>query len=315
MLVGVYNVFIWGQYEIVKRKVVNLEADINYDKELLYNMDGGEPVFLINPEYRTTLFFMDDFRRHNPAGMYEEWFKNLHHVHKINIVSPIYGLQSAPFEFRNRKWNYIEDMRSILQIYDAYAAMLPKDHKIVTVSQSSGSIANMIIAAKGKKRPSSLIFLSPLNNGGKSEKTESKTQALINNVSRLKEIILFSKASPAENRESVWDIVNKEKSINMSKNNYTISENNSKFKVAMEEAAKWMEESLMPSIKHERITVIWGENDVLFESSDYKEFANIIKKHGNLVKTVPLKKSGGMVLFDNEEERVKKEILNILTQK
>lgn len=72
-LIGLYQVFMYWQYGSVEKKVEAIEAQRDYDPDFKYFLDGGEPLFLVKPENKTTLFFMEGFRTQAPAGMYREW--------------------------------------------------------------------------------------------------------------------------------------------------------------------------------------------------------------------------------------------------
>lgn len=155
------------QCQIIKtaNKIKAIESSRTYDKDMGWNLPHGKPIFMVNPSYTITLFFFEGFRGQIGSGQYREWFEELFTKYHINIIAPIIGIQGYQFELRNRQWHYIEDMRTALQIYEAYTALLPPNHKIYIASMSFGALANATIAAKANRKPNGIIFISPLNKG------------------------------------------------------------------------------------------------------------------------------------------------------
>lgn len=311
-LIGLYQGFIFLQYEFFKDKITEIESKRNYDKDLWYYEDGGEPLILVNSSYEKTIFFMEGFRTQSPAGMYEDWFKEIHKNNKVNIIVPVYGLQSSPFNFRNRDWSFREDLRTVTQIYNAYVSTLPKNHKIVTVSQSFGTLPHAGILSKAKRKPDYSIFLSPLNTGMEFKAAGPVIYWFSKQTWWLRKVLLFSMTAPAPNRASVWDIVNKEKNLKMAKRDDTNPEDSSELGYQSEVAAKWMEQNLIPQIQNKNILVVWGDSDLYFSQNGYNEFAEKLKSYNNNVETLTLKNSGHMVLLDNGEKQLKEKIIDIV---
>ncbi len=311
-LMTIYRGFISWQYNSSRNYAEKIEADWKFDPDLKYNLDGGEPLFLVKPENRITMIFMEGFRTQNPAGMYMNWFTELHTKYNINIIVPVYGLQSSPFQLRYREWYPSEDLRSVLQTYEAYTSMLPKNHRIVTVSQSFGTYPHAGILARASRKPDAAIFLSPLNTSIEYRAAGDFVFWLSKQMNWLQYIITFTKPAPSPNRASVWDIVNPEKNRKMA-NRFPINpEDKSHLGVQVQETAELMEKTLLPQIKKTRILVVNGDSDLYFAQKGFSNTAALLKKNGNTVDHIILKNSGHMVLVDNGEDQLKSKILQIL---
>lgn len=48
-----------------------------------------------------------------PAGTYKDWFEDIHQTYRVNIIVPVYGLQSSAFAMRNREWFFQKDIRTV----------------------------------------------------------------------------------------------------------------------------------------------------------------------------------------------------------
>lgn len=311
-LIGLYQAFMFLQFKMVQGKVEEIESKRNYDKDFWYYEDGGQPLILTNEKFNKTIFFMEGFRTQSPAGMYEDWFKKIHKEYRVNIIVPVYGLQSSPFHYRNRDWSFREDLRTVTQIYDSYTSILPKKHKVYTISQSFGTLPHSAILAKSKRKPDYSIYLSPLNTGMEFKAAGPVIYWLSKQTWWLRRIALFSFAAPAPGRASVWDIVNKEKNLKMAARGDVNPEDSSELGYQSEVAAKWMEDNLIPLIQNRKILVVWGDSDLYFSQKGYNDFSDKIKSYGNNVDTLTLEKSGHMVLLDNGEDILKSKIIEII---
>ncbi|MCB1158663.1 MAG: hypothetical protein KDK45_14260, partial [Leptospiraceae bacterium] len=163
-LYAIYHASLAYQYYSMKEKAENFEKNRSYSSIFQYNQKGGEPLFLVNPENKRTIFFMEGFRAQAPAGFYRDWFEELYQT-GTNIIVPVYGLQSSPFELRNRDWRFQEDLRLANQVYEAYASAKSEEHEILLVAHSFGTLPALSIAVTAKRRPDGIILLSPLNTG------------------------------------------------------------------------------------------------------------------------------------------------------
>jgi len=312
--IGLHRSVLWVEHATAKSMIEAREND-RFDKDLLYHREGGYPLFLVNPEHTKTMFFIEGFRAQMPAGMYKDWFEYIHQTYRVNIIVPVYGLQSSPFAMRNREWFFQEDMRTVLQIYDAYTSILPKDHKVVTVSMSFGTVPHLAIAAKAKRPPAALVFLSPLNTGMEYKVAGRFVYWLSKQTSWLQYVILFSPATRPPTRASIWDIVNREKNLKVAAQMAVNPEDSSRLGYLVERAASWMEKELIHQVKGKDITVVWGDSDLFFSQDGFKVFTEKLMRSGNRVKTMTIKDSGHMVLLDNGGTGVKQYILKELLEK
>ncbi len=311
---GLYKAIIYIQYLSIKAYAEDFEKGREYDPELLYLKKGGEPLFLVKKEYDTTLYFVEGFRALAPAGMYADWFHKLHNEYRINIIAPVYGLQSFPFEQRDRgdEWHYQEDMRTGLQIFDAYTSLLPDNHKVITASMSFGTLINLTICAKADRKPDFVVLMSPLNSYLDFKAAGDLVHWFSKQTSWLRYIMPYSKASTPPNRVSPWDIVNDEKNKEIYREFYMNPEDSAEYGYQNEAIAKWMEDKLIPKVNDMKITVIWGDSDLYFNQDGFKNISEMLDNAGNDVETHIIKNSGHMVLMDNGEEEVKDIILEIL---
>lgn len=311
-LIGLYTVYRDAQFAGAKKQVEKIEAKRNYDPDLLYYKDGGEPLVLTKPENKVTLFFMEGFRTQSPAGMYDAYFRELHEKYNVNIIVPVYGIQSAPFSYRNRDWRYEEDMRLVLQVYNACTSVLPVGHRVVTCSQSFGTLPHAAIGAFASRKPDSMIFLSPHNTGLDFKASGPLVHWLSKQTSWLQYVLLFSMASPAPGRASVWDIVNTEKNLAMAARNDTNPEDASRYGYINEQVARYIEERLVPKLGGMDCAVVCGDSDLYFAQSGFDRFADLLRKAGAGVSFTRIENSGHMVLLDNGEAQVKNIILGVL---
>lgn len=294
-----------------------MEKDKNkeYDPDLLYRKDFGSPVFLVDPSYTKTLFFIEGFRIPNSAeAWYGDWMKKVHRELKVNIISPMYGLQGWPFPYRNREWYYQEDMRQVLQIYQAYTARLPKDHKIIIASMSFGTLPNLTICAKADRRPDAVILMSPMNSQldfRLSGPTIAKIAKLIMENAWVSDVMLYNKAQAAPNRASQYDIVNRDASRYWIAKPYVNAEDSMKQGYMTNVAAKFMEARIVPNVKGMKIQMIWGDDDLFFAQDGFKNLAALLGKT-NSVKTMVMKSAGHSILLDNGHEKVYERLEEII---
>ncbi|MFP4365318.1 MAG: hypothetical protein ACLFR1_15760 [Spirochaetia bacterium] len=309
---GIYSLFMDYQYNSMRAYSEGVEQEREYHEHLLYREDVGEPLLLVNPEYERTLFFMEGFRAQAPAGMYEEQLRRLHNEFQVNVVVPVYGLQSWPFEQRNAQWHFQEDMRQVLQIYNAYTANLSEGHRIVTASMSFGTLVNLTIAAFGDTKPDEIILYSPLNTGMDYQAAGPVVRWLSKQTSWLRYIIAFTKPGAAPSRESVWDIVNP--NINRLYNAMDLvnPEDNATQAYLSELTAEYLETGLAPLVSDCQVSVVWGDDDLFFTQEGFENLATILEQSGNSVETRALDDSGHMVLLDNSAEAAWSQILSAL---
>ena len=306
-LIGLQRTLLLVQCTLWTQRTAGLEAG-KFDRDLLYRNGGGEPLILVNPSNKRTLFFVEGFRAQMPAGMYTDWFQQLHHEKGVNVIVPVYGLQSLPFSQRNREWYFQEDARSVLQIYDAYTAMLPKDHRVVTASMSFGTLPHLMIAAKAARKPDTLFLLSPLNTGMEYKVAGELVFWLSRQTGWLQHLVLFSPLVPPPNRASVWDIVNRERNLAIAGRIPVNPEDSTRLGHRVSQAAQWMETEIVPQVKGRDIALIWGDSDLFFSQQGFGHLADLLLKTGNRVKREAIRNSGHMVLLDSGGDGVKGQI-------
>jgi pimeloyl-ACP methyl ester carboxylesterase len=309
VILGLQRLLMWFQYQRMQRIVGSIEARRSYHPDLLYHQKGGEPLFLVNPENRKTLFFMEGFRTQSPSGMYMAWFRELFERHGFNIVVAVYGIQSCPFFYRNRDWSFHEDMRQAVQVYDAYTALLPGDHRVITMSQSFGALPHLAIVANARRRPDRIALLSPLNAEIDFRVSGALNHWLSRQTSWLRHIVWFAMARAAPDRASVWDIVNREKNLEMAALDDINPEDSTRLGSISEKAGRYVEESLAPRVRNMPILMSWGDSDLYFSQRGFERLAELFRTGGNRVETMQLRNSGHMVLLDNESARLKARLL------
>jgi hypothetical protein len=315
-LIGMFNVFQYWQYRSIKRDVLEYEKDIEYDI-LKYKKEFGKPIFWVNPAYDKTFFFIEGFRIPNSAeAWYGDWLKNFHEQHEINIVVPMYGIQGWPFKERNREWLFEEDMREVLQVYNAYTIPLKSDHKIYLASMSFGIFPNMVICALAERKPDHVILMSPLNSKLDFRVSGPVVAWIAKQVMKwpwVSQVIMFTKPQIAPNRHSGYDIVNKEASLYWASKTYTNPEDNLIQGYQSHLAAKFMEKELIPLVKNLKISMFWGDSDLLFQQEGFKEL-NATLSESNETEVMILKDAGHHILLDNGHEILKRKIEEIVQQ-
>ncbi len=306
-LVGAYSVFMDWQYQSVKKKVERIESSRTFDPDLKYNMPLGEPIFMVRPDNKATLFFIDGFRGQIGAGHYSPWFEELYGK-GVNVVAPITGLQGWPFAYRTRAWHREEDMRQALQIYDAYCANLPQDHRVIVASMSFGALSNVTIGAKGKRKPDAMAFVSPLNTGLDYKSGNALVRYLSSRIDLLQYVMPYMVRGKNKARATLYDIVNEEKNLAawdaVLKDTVNYEENLPQG-VELNASARYMEDELIPQIRGERIVILYGQEDLTFSAKGFESLASKFRAAGNDVKSYAFPNSGHMLLYDNGGDRAK----------
>lgn len=315
--VGFYKKYVDWQYNSVKDYVEKKESVRDYDKDLEFLKPLGEPIFWVKPQNNKTLFFVEGFRGQVGAGIYRAWFKELHEKHGINIVAPIIGLQGWRFEYRNRPWTHHEHMRQVIQIYNAYTANLPKNHRIIIGSQSFGTLSNVTINAKANFKPYASVFCSPLNTGLEYKSGGAVVKWLAKQTAWLQYIVPYMKRNKSPNRAGLWDIVNEE-------NNKVVWDTIAKdiinweetlgSSVQVQKVADYMEKDLVPQVKNSRIFICYGDDDLYFSQAGFEGLGKRFKDSGNDVTMMKMDDSGHMILFDNGAPAVKKKVLSLFNE-
>ncbi len=301
-LYGAWKAVLYAQFAATRRRVAAIEAGRSYHPVLRYHRDGGEPLFLVDPGHDTTLFFLEGFRTQSPAGMYRERFRRLFEA-GVNVVAPVYGLQSSPFDLRNRDWRIEEDLRLAGQVYDAYAAAQAPGHSIVVCGQSFGAIPAASVAAFSARRPDALAFLSPHNAELDFRVSGPTIRWLSLQSAWLRHLVRFSWAAPAPGRASVWDIVDTERNLATAARGDANPEDATEYGYRNALAARLMEEAILPAVSGYDVRIVCGGRDLYFAQSGFDRFATALRSGGNRVELTRLEGSGHMVLLDAEEDR------------
>lgn len=304
---GLYRACLTAQHGCMRSTAQKIESERSFEPDLLYRKDGGEPLILTRPDARTTLLFLEGFRAQAPAGMYADYLRELQAA-GVNIIAPVYGLQSSPFDLRNRDWHIQEDMRTVTQIYDTAAALLPRNDRLVVLGQSFGALPALAVAAKAKRKPDAIILLSPLNSGLEFKAAGPVVFWLSQQTRWLQHLLLYTRPGIPPGRESEWDIVNAEMNRRMAATGWVNPEDSARYGHQVEQSAQWLESVLLPQVKEQRILMRWGDSDLFFSQSGFARFCEKLGQNANQIDCAPLRDTGHMVLLDNGAAQLKTEI-------
>jgi len=276
-----------------------------YDDDFLFQKPDGEPMILVKPENNSTVFFVGGFR----AAHFYNYFLKLHNDEGVNVIAPVAGLTSWPFEMRNREWFFQEDMRAFYQYYNLYTANLPKDHRVVVVSMSFGALSNTVLGARAERKPDVQIFLSPLNTRLNYRAASPLMAWLSGKITYVKYLIPMIVRTSNPSRAGMWDIVNDEMNI-AAWNEYGTRvvnwEENLQQAVKVREAAAFMENTLVKKVSGQKVIIIYGDDDLFFDKNGFTGLGKLYSDAGNSVRIIELKKTGHMILNDNGGATAKK---------
>lgn len=309
-VIGLHKVFYnykWNsvQTEVEKRDKIQK----SYDEDFLFQKPDGEPLVLVKPNYKETIFIIGGFR----AAHFLDYFNKLHNEEKVNVIAPISGLTSWPFRYRNREWFYQEDMRNFFQFYNIYTANLPAKHRITVLSMSFGALSNTAIGARAIRKPDVMIYLSPLNTQLDYRAASPLMAWLSSKISILQHFVPFIIRSKNPKRAGMWDVVNDEKN-KAAWNRYGTRvvnwEENLHQAVRVREAAKYMEETLISKVSGQKIIIMYGDDDLFFSQDGFNNLVQKFKAAGNTVEEIKLKDTGHMILNDNGGDNAKRIIID-----
>lgn len=313
-LVGLWFTMYQCQVSQAGKKVRAIESTRTYDKDLGWNLPHGRPIFMVDPNNSRTLFFFEGFRGQIGAGQYRDWFEELYTKHNINVIAPIVGVQGYAFDLRNREWDYVEDMRTALQIYEAYTAALPASHRVYVASMSFGALANATIAAKASRKPDGIMFVSPLNKGLDYRSQNPIVAWLSTQVEWLRFLLPYQMRGRNKARATLWDIVNDEKNVAIFKRygeGMVNPEENLAQAAEVALARNFLQDALLPQISGIPFLVLAGDSDLYFNQEGFTQFAEILSKK-NSGSLLVLKDTGHMVLLDNGAEEAQKAMLALM---
>lgn len=315
---GLLKVVQFWQYRSTEKYSMTLEKKVKFEEDFLYRETYGKPVIWVNPAYNKTLFFFEGFRNPvNVEGWYGSWLRYIHNKLKVNIISPVYGLQGWPYKERNRQWFFREDMREALQIYDAYTSLLPDSHRVVIASMSLGTLPNLVICAKARHKPYAAVLISPLNSQidfRLSGKLIAWFGRQVMKREWLSDLIMFTRSDVSSRRVNEYDIVNKDSAVFYKNKGYTNLEGNVKQAYTTHLAAIYLEEKLIPQLKGMKVQMFWGDDDLYFAQEGFMNLYKMLAKNNNVKMTIQ-PKAGHSVLIDNGADKIWKRIENIIEGK
>ena len=99
-------------------------------------------------------------------------------------------------------------MREALQLYDAYTSLLPDSHRVVVSSMSLGTLPNLVICAKARRKPDASVLLSPLNSQIDFRLSGKLVAWIGKQVMKrewLSDIIIFTRSSVSPKRVNEYD--------------------------------------------------------------------------------------------------------------
>lgn len=307
----------WGRY------INRLEQDVEYD-DMQFCKDG-EPLFLVDPSYTSTIFFVDGFRIRPAVGMNREWLTAMHHDLKVNIVAPIIGLQSMPYWLRSKEWSYIEEVRQAIQIYDAYVAAREAEHKMVPVAFSYGSVAVMTIAAK--RNPAEVVLISPLP--AQLALPEQQIDRLPTWIRELARTVLGAALSedgyfrgrrwgwiqyilPIYIRPGKasggWDVADRACRAEVNARIHNGQELRLRDLLELDDAMRFMRFDLLPDIAGSNITLLSGRKDSIMTHETTDLFASQLRELGSNVEHLIYERSAHNLLLDCEAEQVMRDV-------
>lgn len=302
------------------RRIERLEHDVDYDEDLHFCRDG-EPLFLVDPSYSTTIFFVDGFRIRPAVGMNRDWLTAMHRDLKVNIVAPVVGLQSMPYWLRSKEWSYVEELRQAIQVYDAYVAGRESGHRMVPVSFSYGSAAVLTIAAK--RNPAEVLLLSPIP--AQLALPEQQIDRLPDWIREFARKVLRAALEPdgtfrgrrmgwvqyvlpiymrPGEASGGWDVA--DRACRAKVNAAILNGQELRLRDLLEiyDAMKFIRTRLLPELAGTRITVFSGRKDSIMTSETADLFVEQLRAAGSDVEHLVYTRSAHNLLLDCEAEQV-----------
>ncbi len=311
MITGLQRIIVNYQASSIQAKVeLKEKSSRTYDPDFLFQVPDGEPVIWTKPEHSATAFIIGGFR----AAHFIDWYKELFEKEKVNVIAPVVGLTGWPYRQRNRKWFFHEDMRNHYQVYRAYTANLPANHRIVVISMSFGALSNTIIGIRAKRKPDAHVYLAPLNTRLDYRAASPLMAWLSGKIEYLQHIVPMIIRGKNPKRAGIWDIVNDDlnrKAWNRYGERVVNWEENLAQAVEVRKASRHLETQLLQRLKNSKILIFNGDSDLFFSQEGFKNFARKLNKQ-NRVEHVTLPTTGHMILNDNGGKKAKKTISAVL---
>jgi pimeloyl-ACP methyl ester carboxylesterase len=306
-LVGAHRLWLAGFDRFVRSHVQRDETAIAYDPLLGFREKLGEPVVLVDRSFERTLFFFEGFRTQMASNFHRPWFDALHAQHRVNVIAPVLGLQSAPFALRNLEWDPRQDLRTALQVYDAHTALLPKDHRVVVASACFGVLPALAIAAR--RRPHGLVLFTPVTTDfGPSATMPRWIRALLASPLTPQIVPYYFRRKGLGG----WDIVDPARRAQAIRDFPTNKDWNLFQYFVMRKALDWMEREIAPAIADQDVFVATGAKDAFLPPDKVAEFAERLRRNGNRVDFRTMPDAGHMVLLDRGAEELQARVLRTL---
>lgn len=307
-LIGLYATYRWANIRFARRRGLAHEKTMRFHPRLLYYQPGGEPLFLVDRSHEQSVFFLEGYRVQNPVGLNEEWLQGLYRDHCTNVIAPIIGKQSYPYDQRNADWVFQDDFRTALQIYDAYTNAMPHGHRIAVVGASLGAVAALTLATE--RRPHVTVLVSP----------PSLHLVLPENLIRSAEVAgrmlldhmhLVSAFLPYSTKR--WH-VGPSSDPPTPRDHLTVPhvEWNMKQLAQLTDAIRWMSQ-LVDHIKGGLFVIVRGERDRTIVSRSMTTFVERLRSNGNRVETLTVPSRGHRLwITDDGREVIQRAILESL---
>jgi pimeloyl-ACP methyl ester carboxylesterase len=304
---GAHRLWLAGFDRYVRGHALRDERSISYDPILGFREKLGEPVVLVDRSFERTMFFFEGFRTQMAANFHRPWFETLHAEHRVNVIAPVLGLQSAPFALRNLPWDPRQDLRTALQVYDAHVSLLPKGHRVVVASACFGVLPALAIAAR--RRPDAVVLFTPVTTDfGPSATMPRWIRALLGSPLTPQIVPYYFRRKGLGG----WDIVDPARREQAIRDFPTNKDWNLGQYFVLRRTLDWMEREIAPAVTGHDIFVATGEQDAFLPPAKVAEFADRLRRSGNRVEFLPVPGSGHMVLLDQGSEPLKARVLRAL---
>ncbi|HWO93671.1 MAG TPA: hypothetical protein VNL92_02815, partial [Dehalococcoidia bacterium] len=324
-LLGAARLYRAAFYHQARRRVLKVERRVPYDPDLLYPDPMGRPIYLVDPRNDTTLLFLSGYRMLSMPGEHLDWFRELH-GRGINVLAPLVGIQSLPFDHRIVGTTLERDVREAVQVLDAYRSTLPSDHRIICASMSYGSIPSFAIAAL--RDVSDFVLLGPASvfaPTGRSAHSSATLQRMRNPTLRGWALALRPRALSQQDPmmkvvtriveglapllvrtrvESGWDIADPERRAEAHQRFLLPADVPMSDMWMLERSMRLVRESYLPRITGKRFLMAWGELDSVVMPEQNEALADQLERLGNDVIRRPCERSGHLVLMDGERDQV-----------
>ncbi|HWO93981.1 MAG TPA: alpha/beta fold hydrolase [Dehalococcoidia bacterium] len=313
--IGAQRLYGLAVQRAVRRRALRLEEGVPYDAHTGFCLDRGEPLYLVRHEHDATLFFFNGFRLRSAPGMYAEWLQSMHERLGLNVIAPALGVQSAPYDVRSRGWCFLQDIRTAIQVYDAYAAQAGPGHRLILFSHSYGSIVTLTLAAK--RSPSHAILLSPVPHRMGTPMVVRRMQGPVGPLlSRAMDRTLDEEGGLAPGRLSWlphvlplyvrrgssggWDVADQELRRRANAEIGNVPEVGTADLLELLRAILFARERVLPHLSNRTFTLIYEGRDLVYPPELQHELAERLRSNGNVVDEHHLPDSAHDILLDRD---------------